>query len=104
MRSQGQNDRKILGQRLKSALKGLGLKGVDVAKDLGVAENTVSQWFQGKREPKLEVLKFLYQKYGINPLYVITGEGSPVLPRDESAWLAALHSQKKTSLKKTRSS
>ena len=99
-----QNDRKFFGQRLKSALKVLGLKGVNVAKDLGVAENTVSQWFQGKREPKFEVLKFLYQKYGINPLYVITGEGPPVLPRGESARLHALLPQKKTSPARTRSS
>jgi len=84
MRSQAQNERKVLGQRLKAALRETGLKGVDVARDLGVAENTVSQWFQGKREPKLEILKIFLQKYGVNPIFILTGEGPPLLDRPSS--------------------
>ena len=86
MRSQGQSEKnfkKIFGQRLKAALLQAGCRGVDVAKEIGVAENTVSQWFQGKREPKQEIIRFLTERYGVNPIYLLTGEGPPLLQVDD---------------------
>lgn len=108
MRSQGQNEKnfkKIFGQRLKTALTQAGRRGADVAREIGVAENTVSQWFQGKREPKHEIIKILTERYGVNPIYLLTGEGPPLLQvdnriKDKSA-IKFLHIRKKK-LRKTK--
>ncbi len=67
------------GRNLKEALKAAGVKAKDVAQDLGVSPVTVSRWLSDVREPSLAVLYVLKEKYGINPFFVITGEGPPVL-------------------------
>ncbi|WP_457756065.1 helix-turn-helix domain-containing protein [Thermodesulfatator indicus] len=67
------------GKNLKEALKAAGVKAKDVAKDLRVSPVTVSRWLSDTREPSLAVLYALKQKYGVNPFFVITGEGPPVL-------------------------
>jgi len=76
---QGQKDKKIWGARLKEAFRARGIKAVDVAQKLGVQPNTISQWFMGRREPRLDILYDLLVQFGINPVYVLTGEGSPLL-------------------------
>lgn len=67
------------GKNLKEALKAAGVKAKDVAQDLGVSPVTVSRWLSDVREPSLAVLYVLKERYGINPFFVITGEGPPVL-------------------------
>ncbi len=85
--------KKKIGNRLKEALKQAGIKNTELAEEMGIAINTVSQWTRGLREPKYEVLHFLFKKYGINPNFIILGIGNPVfkevyhslkiLPEDE---------------------
>ncbi len=84
---------KNFGTRFREALNAANIRATDVAKDLGVTPAAVSGWLKGSREPKYEVLAFLYQKYGINPIYLLTGQGPPVIERAEGADLAQLAAQ-----------
>jgi len=98
---QDQKDKKIY-DRLRLAIEKAGVRGTDIARQLGVSPTAVSRWLLGKREIKVELLHDFYRLYGINPYYIITGEGPPVLSQDEAGRISALYAQKKTSLKKTR--
>lgn len=101
MKSQEQNV-KNFGDRLREAIRLAGVRAADVARDLGVTQTAVSGWTRSTREPKFEVLDFLYKKYGINPLYVITGEGPPVLPKDEKNFVATVLAQGKKNSRRGR--
>ena len=92
MLSQGQKI-KNFGVRFREALSVANIRPADVAKDLGVTPAAVSGWLKGSREPKYEVLAFLYQKYGINPIYILTGQGPPVIEKAKGADLAYLAAQ-----------
>ena len=85
--------RKKFGERLKAALRAANVKAVDIARDLGVTQRAVSGWTGGTREPKFEVLLFLYRRYGINPLYIITGQGPPVIEKAKGADVSTLTAQ-----------
>jgi transcriptional regulator with XRE-family HTH domain len=39
----------------------------EAAKTLGVSENTVSRWLNGKRKPSYDALMTIARTYGINP-------------------------------------
>jgi len=70
--------KKEVGNRLKEALKQAGIKHTELAKELGIAINTVSQWTKGLREPKYEILHYLFKKYKINPNFIILGIEEPI--------------------------
>jgi len=91
---------KNFGARFREALNAANVRATDVAKDLGVTPAAVSGWLKGSREPKYEVLAFLYQKYGINPLYIITGQGPPVIEKVKGADVATLAAQALSQSKK----
>ncbi len=93
---------KNFGDRLREAIYSAGIKPADIARDLGVSQNAVSGWVRSIREPKFEVLEFLFQKYGINPLYVIAGEGPPLLAKDEKGVISVLDLIRKKKLRKTK--
>jgi len=81
---------KNFGVRFREALNVANVRPADVARDLGVTPTAIFYWLKGSREPKYEVLAFLYQKYGINPLYVITGQGPPVIEKAKGEDIATL--------------
>jgi len=76
-------DRQKIAERLKTALEEAKIKGVDVARLTGTTPTAVSRWLSGKRDIRPELLQKLYETYSINPFYIITGEGPPVLRGDE---------------------
>ena len=80
-KSQGQKVK--LGERLRKAFTLAGVKAAEVAKETGVSQAAVSTWLHSTREPKIKVLDVLYKKYRINPLYIISGEGPPLIPKVE---------------------
>jgi len=77
-----------LGQRLKLALKAAGIRTKDAAAKLGVPEQTFYKWTMGLTEPKISVLERIVRNFNINPYYILTGEGPPLLPREDKDVLA----------------
>lgn len=50
------NNKKSLGERLKTARKEAGLKQEDVGRILGLGKSTISEWETGKRSPDIELI------------------------------------------------
>ena len=101
-------ERKILkreiGERLRKALKAKGVKFGDVAKDLEVNPSSLSLWCKGQKDPGFSKIALMTQKYGVNPLFLITGEGPPILPMDgKREALATIRSGGKKKLLRRRS-
>ena len=44
-------------------------------KGLGVNQRTVSNWETGRNEPSIEILNKITSLWGINPTWLLTGEG-----------------------------
>jgi len=73
-----------VGRRLKTLRELLGLSQSQLAKKLGVAQNTLSQWERGERDIPTSVLLKLHSIAGVNLHWLLTGEGEPfVKPSDE---------------------
>ena len=75
--------KKEIGKRLKAALKSRRVTVTDVANELNVSSRAVSSWFSGEKDPGFSKIALLAEKYGVNPLYLITGEGPPLLPKED---------------------
>ena len=80
--------KKELGERLRSALKAKNIKFMDVARDLGVSPQAVTFWLKGQKDPAFSNIALIAQKYGLNPVYLLLGEGPPLLPREDKNVLA----------------
>ena len=50
---------------------------VALAEKLGVSENAVRHWLQGA-SPPADVIALLYERLGLDPRYLVTGDGEPV--------------------------
>ncbi|MGE0434734.1 MAG: helix-turn-helix transcriptional regulator, partial [Planctomycetota bacterium] len=50
----------------------------ELARLLGVAENTLHNWYNGTNTPKGEILNQLVVRFGVDPRFLLTGEGEPV--------------------------
>ena len=64
-----------IGQRIRS-LRG-DLKQVDFAEQIGVASKTVIRWESGQAIPDGDSLLALHVRFGADPGWVLTGNGSP---------------------------
>ena len=49
---------------------------VALAEKLGVSENAVRHWLQGA-SPPADVIALLHERLGLDPRYLVTGEGEP---------------------------
>ena len=73
-----------VGLRFKTFRKLLGLSQQSLAKVLGYAQRTISDWERGRLEIPIQVLITLKQRYGLNIDWLLTGEGEPFLtPKEE---------------------
>lgn len=61
------------GHRLRICREKKGLKQIDVAKMIGVANNTLSGYESGKYEPSLSMLIKLAELYEVPIEYIISG-------------------------------
>ena len=71
--------RSPLGDRLKKALNMAGISIKDASAKIGVPERAFYNWTRGLREPKIEVLERITKELGINPSYLLTGQGPPLV-------------------------
>ena len=78
-----------LGERIRHAIKESGRTQKDVAKLVGIAENTLVNYIKGKRIPDAETVAKIGGLCGVSLDWLITGKGSmqpaPSVRDEESA-------------------
>jgi len=67
-------------ERLRQVLADRGMSQADLARELGVGEATVSEWFTRGRVPSGDVLLRLPAVLEVNGHWLLTGEGPRELP------------------------
>ena len=96
------DEKKMIVDRLRKALKEKGVSFKEAARKAGISERTLEKWVQGASMPKIDQFAKL-TLLGINPLYVISGEGPPLLSVDDRTKIVAIESLCKKKLRKRRS-
>lgn len=66
-------------QRIKMLREKWGLTQTELAERLGVGQSAVAQMEQGRHKPSFDVLEAFVRQLGANPLYLLTGQGEPLL-------------------------
>ena len=94
---------KRYAERLKEIQKISGISVKELSALVEVPEKTVQNWIYGRAFPPPDKLERLVERLGVNPLYVLTGEGPPLLPKDEKGAILALELKLKKKLPKKRS-
>ncbi|MEO1382270.1 MAG: helix-turn-helix transcriptional regulator [Bacteroidota bacterium] len=70
-------------QRFSALKKILNLTQYSLADALGVTQSSISMIANGKRGISTEILKTLFEKYGVNPVWLLMGEGEPLITKRE---------------------
>ena len=97
--------RNVISARLAVALKKAGVSPKDVAVRLGVPQRTAYSWTQNV-EPKSGILEILVKEFGLNPVYLLTGQGEPLLEKAKGTDVVNLvalvhpHDKKKLQMRK----
>ncbi|MDD3534832.1 MAG: XRE family transcriptional regulator [Candidatus Cloacimonetes bacterium] len=66
----------MLSERLKELRQELGLKQIELAKELNINPSAISQMENGRIKPSLEILLEFWQAYKVDLHWLLTGEGS----------------------------
>ena len=66
-----------VGKRLRILRELLDISQNQLAKKLGVAQNTLSQWERGERDIPTSILLKLHSITGVNLHWLLTGQGEP---------------------------
>ncbi|OCW57230.1 helix-turn-helix domain-containing protein [Hoeflea olei] len=66
-----------MGKRLAMIREHSGLKQIPFAEALEVSQGGYNTYERGQREIPVRVLRSLYAKFNVNPVWMMTGEGSP---------------------------
>jgi transcriptional regulator with XRE-family HTH domain len=72
----------MLGKRLKTLRKTLGITQKELARTLGVSEMTIRRYEANRFQPDAEVLSKLAKTYNINLHWLLTGEGEMFIKRE----------------------
>lgn len=75
--------------RIKSLRDEAGLSQADLAKELSVAQNTVSSWENGKRDPDTDTVKQLAAFFGVSTDYLLGATDKKNASSEEDAGLSA---------------
>ena len=65
-----------IGNRLREARHNMNLEKAEIARELEVTEDHYRKLEAGANALTLEKILILYEKYGIDPTYLLTGRGS----------------------------
>jgi SOS-response transcriptional repressor LexA len=71
-----------ISNRLKQAREALGLKQTEIAKNLGVQSNFLSNIERGEKKPTKELIELFSSHYKINANWILTGEGDMTIGND----------------------
>jgi transcriptional regulator with XRE-family HTH domain len=66
-----------MGKRLAMIRENSGLKQIPFAEALDVSQGGYNTYERGQREIPVRVLRALHVKFNVNPVWMMTGEGSP---------------------------
>ncbi|MGU3398269.1 helix-turn-helix domain-containing protein [Brucellaceae bacterium D45D] len=66
-----------MGRRLGKIRKDSGLRQIPFAEALGVSQSAYNTYEKGSREIPAKMLRLLYLKFNVNPIWILTGEGNP---------------------------
>ena len=70
-----------LGERIKIVQIKSGMQQPQFAKNLGVSKETIIHYQKDRRHPDSEFLSNLCKIYGVNPAWLLLGEGEPFIGR-----------------------
>lgn len=65
----------MIGERIKTLRKALGLSQTDFAARIGTVQNTITGYETGRREPSNQVLTLICREFRVSVDWLRTGEG-----------------------------
>jgi transcriptional regulator with XRE-family HTH domain len=78
-----EDERKQQGERLKTARESLGIKQGVFASKIGMEQGSLSDIERGRKKLSNVAFRRVAQHFGINPTWVMTGEGEMQLSSNE---------------------
>lgn len=72
----------IVGDRFTFVRLKAGLKQDEFAKYIDISKTTSSNIENHKHEPSFSAIKNIIQKFNLNPIWLLTGEGDPYIYKD----------------------
>lgn len=75
MSPEAENQKKLTGERFRSARDHLGLTQADAAKRVGLSKQAVSEWERGRSSPSLDQVMKILDGSDLSPMWVLTGDG-----------------------------
>lgn len=85
-----------MNERLKAVRKAANLNQTEFAARIGLTQNYWTMVENGKRDPSNQVILSICREYGVDEIWLRTGEGEMYPPRSESeelaAWVASVFS------------
>ena len=77
-----------MNERIVELRKALGLKQNAFADELGFSKSNIKSYEYGRRNPSDAFIKLICEKYGVNEIWLRTGDGDMFLPQDREAEVA----------------
>ena len=84
----------IINNRIKEIRKAKGLTGAEFGKKIGVSGSAISMWESGSRGIPESAILSICREFGVNEVWLRTGQGEPFLATDRAAELGALVRQR----------
>lgn len=85
------SDNEQIGRRLATLRAHLGRTQVEMARDLEVSPRTYQNYERGEREIAATVLRTIYRTFHIDPVWVLDGDQTPPVFRDDAKDADLLH-------------
>lgn len=70
-----------IGKRIKMLRAYLGMNQTDFATKIGSAQNTITGYESGRRNPSGQVLELICQTFNVNRKWLLSGEGDMLQPK-----------------------
>ena len=78
-----------MNERIKQVRKAVGLKQAEFAEKIGIKPNTVTSYETGIRVPSDAIILSICREFGVNEIWLRTGEGEMFQKRSRDEELAA---------------
>lgn len=82
-----------MDERIKAIRKALGLTQQEFADRLGIQRSTIAQYETGRNNPIDAVVSLICREYGVDEVWLRTGEGEMFRPRTREDDIAAFFGQ-----------
>ena len=78
-----------INERFVSAIQLLGKKKTEIAKTIGIADASLSQICSGRTNPSKQTIKSFCDNYGVDRVWLETGEGEPFRQQSRADQISA---------------